>query len=130
MKTKFLILIGLVATSIAVQSATPNMRISKQSSNTIRIDWNSQAGVSYQVLGTTNVDSFAFWTPYSGTITATGTNTVAVGPSTNAMNFYKLHTLGQPGSGKPSVQIMSLTNGQTVSGLTRIAVGAGDDKPA
>ena len=43
------------------------------------------------------------------------------------MAFYKLHTLGQAGSGKPVVAIVSHTNGETVSGLITIAAGAQDD---
>jgi len=113
-----------------VQGASPfvlRIQTTNQPPNSVLLDWNSQAGLNYQVLAATNIEPFSLWTPASGTIPATGTNTAAVGSATNEMAFFKMHTLGQTNTGRPTVSIVSHTNGETASGLTRIAVSAQDD---
>ncbi len=120
----------LLAMLVHVEAATPltvRIQTTNQPPNSVRLDWNSQAGLNYQVLSTTNIDPFSLWFQASGTIPASGTNTTAVGSATNPTAFFKLHTLGQAGSGKPTISIISHTNGESVSGLTRIVVSAQDD---
>ena len=122
----FLILL-ILAFPLIASSASPALRITYPATNTIQIDWTSIPGATYQLLMTSNADAFAFWRPLGGAIVAGSTNSTIQFPRTNDNAFYKLHELGQPGSGQPSVSIISHTNGEMVTGLTRIAVAAGDD---
>ncbi len=125
---RLFLIIAHLAANMAVSGADLLLRtrLTNQPPGSVQLEWNSQPGTSYQLLFTTNIEPFSFWVP-GPTVVAPGTAATANVPATNALSFQKLHTLGQAGSGLPTVAIISHTNGQTVSGLTRIKVSAQDD---
>ncbi len=105
----------------------PTLKITKESSTSVRLSWNSQTGNQYQILHTATLDVFAQWNSVTEAIPATGIETSVVLTSPNPTGFLRLHTLGLPSTGLPTAKIISPGTGDTVSGLIRVFAHAQDD---
>lgn len=117
----------IMAPSLCAQDRT-QLRVSLQTNNILRIEWNSEPDTAYQVLGTTNYDVFATWQPVSPEIVADSTNTLLEGTITNTpFSIFKLHQVWTQNSGIPSVRILDLTNSQVLSGEVDVYIAAQDD---
>lgn len=127
MKIFFATVVWTATMALNLQAQAPTTVITQENADSVRLQWNSEPGKSYQVLGTPDIDPFSIWQPIGNPVIASGNTASLLANSTDARSFFKLHVLGQPGTGKPTASIISPSNGDTVGGLFKVVVGAQDD---
>jgi hypothetical protein len=98
----------------------PYLSISNDSPTTVQINWTNQVGTTYRVLSTSDLTTpLSLWTPLEDAF-SDDVNVSASISSTNTPNgFFNVEIPTNSG-----VQIFSPTNGQTVSGVITVGVGA------
>ncbi len=114
------------STYFATAQVAPSLRITNDSPTSVAIDWRSEIGTDYRLLFTESIDVFSLWTPLQD-ISATSTNSsVSVASTETPTGFFKMVVL-TGATGFPTARILSPTNGETVSGIISLRVGAQDD---
>jgi hypothetical protein len=122
------VIVSLAACSLEAATDSPALRVSSPATNSVRLEWNSVPGTTYQVLITTNLTPISDWLPAGSPISASGTSaSIDLVVTNSPINFFRLHALSVAGAGLPTARVVSHTNGEVVSGLTKIAVAAQDD---
>ncbi len=99
----------------------PVLAINKDSPTTVQVSWGSGAGSAYRVLSTPSLDSPNVWSPFED-VYASDTNAFVEVPTTASQTgFFWLQTLN---GSSMDVEICSPTNGQTISGMVTVRMGA------
>jgi flagellar hook assembly protein FlgD len=118
---------GLIVSAVlslnhsVMSQAQPVLCISNDSPTTVQVNWGSGAGSAYRVWSTPSLDNPNVWSPFED-VYATDTNAFVEVPTTASQTgFFWLQNLDGSTIG---VEIFSPSNGQTVSGMLTVRIGA------
>ncbi len=113
----------LVAASIwnAQAQSQPAITISNAAPGAIEIDWLSSPGSAYRLVGATDLASSNAWAPIEDVYPIDTNGSIVLSTAGNVCQFFVLTNLT---TGSGSGQIFSPTNGQTLTGVAAVQIGA------
>ena len=101
----------------------PRLKISRNASTSVRVDWTNQVGTTYRVWFTTNLAKpFTAWSPLEDAFSPDSTVSIFASTADTPLGFFRIQI---PTNGPTAnVQIFSPANSQIVSGEIGIRMGA------
>lgn len=105
----------------AMAQTQPVLNVAHSSPQTFQLNWASDPGSAYRLLYTPTLNSPIVWSPFEDIYAADANASVDVPYSFSQAGFFRLQTLD---GSTMAVQICSPVNGQTVSGMFAVRIGA------